>query len=123
MAIELLFVLLLAYLLLGPKKSVGLAHKAGGMLAQFNKVKADFKASMQKELASIDSNSGIVSEHSTSSRPKFSLFEKDEHASPSFISSTASSTVSSHTAVPSLPSLKVQEAIYDRESVDQIDRS
>jgi Sec-independent protein translocase protein TatA len=57
MAIELLFVLLLAYLLLGPKKSAGLAHRAGELFAQFNRVKADFKTKMEKELASLDSHS------------------------------------------------------------------
>lgn len=58
MAIELLFVLMLAYLLLGPKKSAELAHKAGKLVSQFNQVKSDLRVRMEEELSSLDSNKG-----------------------------------------------------------------
>lgn len=56
MAIELLFLLLLAYLLHGPRKSARLAQKAGELLAQVNKIKAEVKAKMAEEISTLDRN-------------------------------------------------------------------
>jgi Sec-independent protein translocase protein TatA len=89
-AIELLFVLLLAYLLLGPRKSASLAHKAGGLLAQFNKIKTELKTSVSSELARIDSDSGTTSSIAMPERtPALSALRAQLATQPEISSSTA----------------------------------
>lgn len=54
MAIELLLLLVLAYLLLGPKQMTALARKSGKLLAQFNQAKADLKRKVEAEMMDLD---------------------------------------------------------------------
>lgn len=90
MAIELLFVLLLAYLLLGPRKSASLAHKAGGLLAQFNKLKSELKTSVSNEIARIDANSGTpAAALTTETAQPFSTLKTQLTIQPFTSSSTA----------------------------------
>jgi Sec-independent protein secretion pathway components len=54
MAIEILFLLLLAYLFLGPKELPGLARKAGKLMVQFNQAKADIKGKIEREMLDLE---------------------------------------------------------------------
>lgn len=121
MTIEILFLLLLAYLLLGPQKSARLAHKAGGLLAQFNKVKADVKARMTEELASVETNSGSRSDPPPSLLTAASIQPIHTKNCVDLLESI-SSTTPSITAVPLPCSPNEKEAIYERRVPDQIGR-
>jgi len=50
MTIEILFLLLLGYLILGPKKSAHLARRAGEFMSQFRDARTSFQRKIEEEL-------------------------------------------------------------------------
>lgn len=54
MAIELLFLLLLAYLFFGPKELPVLARKVGKLVAQINQAKAELQGRIEREVSDLD---------------------------------------------------------------------
>jgi Tat protein translocase TatB subunit len=51
--VDLLFILALAFLILGPKKLPQLARQLGGFLVQFKKVQNDFKRQLDTEILKV----------------------------------------------------------------------
>ena len=54
MGIEVLFLLLLAFLALGPKRLPGIARKAGGIMAEFNRKKREFQSQLEDEIQRLE---------------------------------------------------------------------
>jgi len=58
MGIEVLFLLLLAFLALGPKGLPGIARKAGGIMAEFNRKKREFQSQLEDEIQRLELKPG-----------------------------------------------------------------
>ena len=54
MGIEVLFLLLLGFLALGPKRLPGIARKAGGIMAEFNRKKREFQSQLEDEIQRLE---------------------------------------------------------------------
>ena len=61
MGIEVLFLLLLAFLALGPKGLPGIARKAGGIMAEFNRKKRELQNQLEDEIQRLE----LKADHAT----------------------------------------------------------
>lgn len=58
MGIEILFLLLVAYLIVGPKRLPGIARQAGGIMAEFNRKKREFQSQLENEIQRLELKAG-----------------------------------------------------------------
>jgi Sec-independent protein translocase protein TatA len=58
MGIEIIFLLLLVYLVLGPKRLPGIARQAGGIMAEFNRKKREFQSQLEDEIQRLELKAG-----------------------------------------------------------------
>lgn len=58
MGIEILFLLLLVYLILGPKRLPGIARQAGGIMAEFNRKKRELQSQLEDEIQRLELKAG-----------------------------------------------------------------
>jgi sec-independent protein translocase protein TatB len=61
MGIEILFLLLLAYLIVGPKRLPGIARQAGGIMAEFNRKKRELQSQLEDEIQRLE----LKADHAT----------------------------------------------------------
>ena len=58
MGIEILFLLLGAYLIVAPKRLPGIARQAGGIMAEFNRKKRELQSQLEDEIQRLELKAG-----------------------------------------------------------------